>query len=455
MKKLSLAAAVAAALVAGHAHAAAYIVQARGANFDAKLERKVESLGAKVVARYPQIGVAIVEADTRFDARATALPEVQSATRDRTLQFDVPEAVPAGRVTAMAEPPNSGDDDFLYDLQWGFDAMNVQAAWAKGFRGAGARVAVLDSGLDCTHPDLAPNNLAALNASFVPGETACEVQPYPAFNHGTHVAGTIAAADNGIGVIGVAPESKFFAVKVLSAYTGSGSFAGILEGIMYAVEKDADVINMSLGVRGGLPVGRDTRELVGAVQRAVLHAKRENTIVIAAAGNDGTDYDTATAPDGGRLMAFPAGVTGVVAIAANAPLGWALNPAAADLDRSASYTNYGRRLIDLSAPGGDSEYLGNEACNVAGYGLPCWLFDMVVSTSTGGWSFSAGTSMAAPHAAGVAALVVGAAGGELHANRIENALRRGADDVGAPGFDPMHGHGRVDAGDSVDKVRTR
>jgi subtilisin family serine protease len=447
MKMLTLATAVSAALFASQSYAATYIVQTRSSTFDAALERKVEALGATVVKRYPQIGVAIVESDTQFGRRASRLSEVQSATQDRVLQFDIPEAMTISFADAQAEPPNSGDDDFLFDAQWGFDAINAQQAWADGHRGAGARVAVLDSGLDCTHPDLVPNNLAGLNASFVPGEAACEV---PAgFNHGTHVAGTIAAADNGMGVIGVAPEAEFFAVKVLSAYTGSGSFASILQGIMHAVDNGADVINMSLGVRGGLPVMRDTRELVGSVQRAVLHARRNNSIVIAAAGNDGMNFDTATDGDGNKLMAFPAQVHGVVAIAATAPVGWATSPAAVDLDTPASYTSYGKKLIHLSAPGGDGMYPGNENCTIAGLTFPCWVFDYVLSTSTGGWSWAGGTSMASPHAAGVAALIVGAAGGELHVGRIENALVRGADDVGTPGFDAMHGHGRIDAAASL------
>jgi subtilisin family serine protease len=139
----------------------------------------------------------------------------------------------------------------------------------------------------------------------------------------------------------------------------------------------------------------------------------------------------------------------LVVVAAPAPVGWATNPAAADLDRPAGYTNYGKKLIHLSAPGGDGTYSGNENCTIAGLTFPCWVFDYVLSTSNGGWSRAGGTSMASPHVAGVAALIVGAAGGELHVGRIENALVRGADDIGAPGFDAMHGHGRSDAGDSL------
>ena len=289
----------------------------------------------------------------------------------------------------------------------------------------------------------------ALNASFVPGETACQVPAFPAFNHGTHVAGTIAAADNGTGVIGVAPQAKFFAVKVLSAVTGSGSFAGILQGIVYATDNGADVINMSLGVRGGLPIVRDTRELVSAVQRAVLHARRNDTTVIASAGNDAINFDTATDADGNRLMAFPGGVQGVLAISATAPIGWATNPAASNLDIPTSYTSYGLRTVALAAPGGDTEYPGNENCLIAARVRPCWVFDLVMSTSTGGWAWAGGTSMAAPHVSGVAALIIGARGGDLAVGRVHSALLRGADDLGPPGVDETFGHGRLNAQESL------
>lgn len=446
MKCLTLTLAVAAALCAGQSQAATFVVQARAMNFDAALASKIEALGGQVVARYPKIGVAIVEADEQFASRTGRMAELQSTTRDRALQFDIPEAVPMSFADAQAvSPPNTGDNDFLFDMQWGFDAINVPEAWQAGHRGAGATVAVLDSGLDCTHPDLVANNLAGLNTSFVPGETACQVPAFPAFNHGTHVAGTIAAADNGTGVIGVAPQAKFFAVKVLSATTGSGSFAGILQGIVYATDNGADVINMSLGVRGGLPLIRETRELVGAVQRAVLYARRSNAIVIAAAGNDGIEYDTV----GHELMAFPAGVEGVVAVSATAPVGWAVNPAAANLDLPASYTNTGRRLIEVAAPGGDAAYPGNESCTIAARTRPCWVFDLVMSTTTGGWAWAGGTSMASPHAAGLAALVIGALGGDANPGLVENYLLRGTDDLGAPGVDAIYGHGRVDAEESL------
>ena len=101
--------------------------------------------------------------------------------------------------------------------------------WNSGYRGAGATVAVLGSGVDCTHPDIVPNLMLGKSASFVPGEGVCVATGFTYFNHGTHVAGTVVAADNGVGVIGVAPHAKLIAVKVLSEFTGSGAFDWIID----------------------------------------------------------------------------------------------------------------------------------------------------------------------------------------------------------------------------------
>lgn len=451
---------------AAAAHAGTYVVTANSHSMDSKLAQKIEAAGGTITARLPQIGVAIVESDyTDFATRAARIPGVHSAVSDFVMQFDQPqgEALVAAN---FANPPNSGDNDAFFDLQWGHAAIDAAGAWNAGHRGAGATVAVLDSGLYCSHVDIAPNLIGG--ASFVPSEpNFCNTT---GSSHGTHVAGTILAADNGIGTIGVAPQAKLLAVKVLSAASGSGSFGGIIQGIVFAADNGADVINMSLGVRGGLPVNgpgaNDVRELINATARATRYARSQNAVIVVSAGNDARDLDkdsSVTVCDAGgencfnqNLVAFPAQLPGVLSISALAPEGWAKTFTNDNLDILASYSSYGITGVSHSAPGGDFRYPGGEACsrtltNNQVITVPCWVFDMVLSTTTGtgGYSWNAGTSMAAPHVSGVAALIVGKHGGDLAPAQVERILRASSDDLGGAGKDAVHGSGRVNAARAV------
>ena len=457
--------------LASTAQAATYVVQAKTQTFDTQLARKIEAAGGTITARLPEIGVAIVESsDPGFRSRAAKVQGVRSAVPDITLQFDIPDAVNVVD-SDFANPPNSGDNDTRFNLQWGSAAIDVAGAWNAGYRGNGATVAVLDSGIACQHPDIAANLLLSESTSFVTGEGVC-LSHVNAFNHGSHTAGTIASPDNGIGTIGVAPEAKIIAVKVLSEVSGSGSFNGIIQGIVYAAQHGADVINMSLGVRGGLqvngPGANDVAELVNATKRAVAFARAQNAITIVSAGNDGRDLDHDSGvqicdTDGcyqANLRAFPAQLPNVLAIAATAPQGWGLDLAGSNLDLPASYTNYGQSAIGFGAPGGDFDYPGNENCTVAGLTRPCWVFDGVFAVGgysqpvPGGpvfasYSWASGTSMAAPHVSGVAALIIGKHGGELAPSEVERILRASADDLGKNGVDDYYGSGRVDAAKAV------
>jgi lantibiotic leader peptide-processing serine protease len=441
-------ASIATLAASGAAHAATYIVTANAQSLDDRLASRIEAAGGTITARLPQIGVAIVESsDAGFAARAAGVSGVRSAAADVTLQFAVPE--PQGEISeSFANPPNSGDNDRFFDLQWGHAAIDAAGAWNQGYRGAGVRVAVLDSGVFCAHADIAPNLIAAESTSFVAGESYCNTSAAQS-SHGTHVAGTIAAADNGLGTIGVAPEAKLIAVKVLSAATGSGGFAGIIQGIVYAADHGADVINMSLGTdlpRGAGADSNDIAELVNATKRAVQYARSQNALIVAAAGNDGRDLD-----HDASLVSFPAQLPGVLSISSTAPVAWAKAPDTTFLDNRASYTNYGQSAISFSAPGGDFVYPGNEACTLRGVTVPCWVFDMVMSTTrTGFYGWNAGTSMAAPHVSGVAALIIGKNGGEMDPAAVERILRASAEDLGKPGNDDTHGAGRVNANRAVD-----
>ena len=363
-------------------------------------------------------------------------------------------ADPAAR---RAGPPNTGDDDFFLDLQWGITAVDAQNGWAIGRLGKRALVAVLDEGVDATHPDLAPNVRADLSTSFAQDcNGAMESwQPDPGFyfNHGTHVAGIIAAADNAYGVVGVAPKAEIMAVGVLSRCLGYGLDSWILDGIRHAADHGADVINMSLGsgplnVNGacdifGCYTADDIRSLTLAYTYAARYANRRGATVIASSGNDGFDFGAHP-----EYIHLPSDAPGILSISSTAPVGWGVSPLT-NLDVPAYYSNFGTGRISFAAPGGTDAYWDvspSAPCTVAGLTRPCWVFDMVFSTIPGGWSWAAGTSMAAPHAAGIAAQHIGAAGGSLSPIAVEALLRALADHPnGNRGRDDFYGYGRVDA----------
>lgn len=466
LRSAVIAACTTAGLLAAPAMAGSYVVLAKG-KFADDFAAQVEAAGGRVTTMVPEIGVALVDSDNpSFRTVGASISGVQDiAANVKVRMLEPSDPVMLSLEEAFSNPPTSGDDDFYFDLQWGHQAIDAAAAWNAGYRGAGARVAVLDSGIDADHPDIAPNLNTALSASFVPGEH-WNIRPGSFFNHGTHVAGTIAAADNGFGIIGVAPDAEIVAVKVLSEYSGSGSFGGIAAGIVYAANIDADIINMSLGATiphnctfdvlddDGNPTGetehfpaKDCSALLNMLNRATSYANQMGTTLISSAGNEATDLD-----HNGSDAKIPAESVGVLSISALGPVKWAADPFNTNFDRLASYSNYGQSSIAFGAPGGDYSYAfvdPLELCSVAGVVHRCYVFDYVFSTVSGGWSWSVGTSMASPHATGVAALIVGKNGGSMSPAALEAALRKTSVDAGKPGRDDVFGHGSVNAANAV------
>lgn len=425
-----------------------YLIMAKSESLPANFKSQVEAAGGTVTNTLPSLGIAVASTtSTDFKAKASKLGTVVPNIK---VQWIPPTRKIAGPGVDFANPPTSGDDDFFFDLQWGHDAVDAVEAWNAGYRGAGARVAVLDTGFDLDHPDLAPNINMGLSTDFT-GQGLQYTLPDP-FSHGTHTSGTVAAADNAFGTIGVAPEAELVLVKVLFD-EGFGTFEDVIEGINYAAgPADADVISMSLGAlipRQGDPTDPDldTPEEVDALKhiffRVTSKAWKQGAFIVASAGNDAIDRDTTD------YLVLPADSLNVTAISATAPIGWATDPANTFLDNQASYTNFGRSAIDFAAPGGDFVYPGNENCTIASLTRPCWVFDLVFSTGNNSWFWSAGTSMAAPHAAGTAAIIIGKNGGDMNPWAVYNAINAGADDLGPPGKDDTYGRGRVNAGNSV------
>ncbi len=421
-----------------------YLVIGFGNGLSTEALNSISAAGGTVTKYFSQIGVAVVESDNAdFAASVSGVRAVvadmrvsvpQDLVLDDTISLD-----------ALPQPPFTGDDDFFFDLQYGHTAVRAQEAWAEGQRGAGVRVFILDEGFDLDHPDLAPNYNLALSTTFVPGTTDAQYVLADTFSHGSHTSGTIGAADNAFGTIGVAPEVEMVPVKVLDEVAGSGAFSWVIAGILYAADNDADVINMSLGAiipQGLGPDSADVAALRVAVNRAITYAYQNGATVVVSAGNNGYDLND---PSTASYVNFNGYASHAISVSAVAPIGWATDPGNIDLNQPTGYSNYGPE-IDFAAPGGNFVYPGNEFCVVAGLARPCWVFDYVFSTGNGGWYWSVGTSMAAPHAAGVAALIIGANGGEMHPAQVKAAMRGYALDLGKVGSDDIYGYGVVQSG---------
>jgi subtilisin family serine protease len=417
-----------------------YVVTAAG--WGAAQVDAVAAAGGTVVFGHSGAGVAVVRSSAPdFAARLRASAAIQSVEADQVVAWQQPG--PTVSVDQTAINPNN---DTYFPIQWAPQAIDAPAAWAAGCTGQGVRVAVLDGGIYAAHLDLAANIDVAHSVSFVPGQ---------AFNtdtgtfwHGTHVAGIIAAIDNTRGVVGIAPEATIIGVKVL--HGGSGSFGAIIQGILYAASPvaqgggGADIINMSLGATFSKQGGAGS--LIGALAKAVNYADRYGVLVVSAAGNDGLDLDHS-----GAVTSVPAQSGSGIAVSATGPVGYAYG--ATNFDRPASYTNYGNSVVNVAAPGGDAAYPTNELCTLAVAGgtvtVNCWVFDMVLSTSrgtsvNGGYSWAAGTSMAAPTAAAVAAIIK-QKHPEMSLGALKSSLQQSALDRGKQGNDPFYGKGWVNA----------
>jgi len=344
----------------------------------------------------------------------------------------------------------------LTGAQWGLQAIQAPAAWDIGVTGKEVRVAVIDGGIMITHPDLVQNLNLMLSTSVVPGETVEFIPGGAAGNgsHATRVAGIIAAADDGLGITGVAPDAELVAIKIGSDRTYTTRASWIVEGILYAAQIHADVANLSVACAWPKndPELTGTDVALSVAVRAANFAHQQGTPLVAAAGNEALDWDGL-----GSVVFFPRDLPGVLGVSATAPKEcWALDPTV-DLDWPAPYTNYGKRVIDLAAPGGSNDpTLPSHFVTVSGATFRAFAFNMVLSSSTsigpagnfekkGTWNMGAGTSLAAPHVCGVAALVIQANFGLLTPAQVRTILQQSADDLGKPGNDDFYGAGRVNA----------
>jgi subtilisin family serine protease len=415
------------------------VVFKSGNRVPADLSRAVNAAGGSVETAYSKFGYATVAGlDDSGVAALLARKDVAYVEADQLLQLDVPGtmepvALDDAGITSIDDPTTA----LLFGLQWNLRAIFAHDAWAAGKLGSGdVTVAILDTGLDYQNPDLSGRVDLSRSVSLIPSDDALVDAMFPGTNHitdlnfhGTNVGSV--AASNAWGFAGVTSKTTLIGVKVCD-WEGSCPTSAVLGGIIYAADNGADVINMSLG-------GSFSKSMfpgfVSLINRVTNYARSQGSLIVVSAGNAAADLDH----DGNSFEAY-CNAPSVVCVSATAPT-YAGFPVFENVDTPASYTNFGRSAINVAAPGGDVVPGGDG-----------WVYSICSTTSlvipicqTGVFVLGvAGTSQAAPHASGVAALIVDEIGSGRPA-QVKARLLQTADDLGQPGTDPYFGKGRVNA----------
>jgi type VII secretion-associated serine protease mycosin len=333
---------------------------------------------------------------------ARAIPNAVAVAVDHRVGVaDVGTPIPLTEAAADSPAPlraaglAAASNDTYRSQQWALDKLRAETVWGLQ-RGTGQTVAVVDTGVDGTHPDLAGRLLPGVDYVDAGGDGRTDPN-----GHGTHVAGIIGAiAGNGLGVAGLADGASILPVRVLDA-DGGGWTSDVASGVTWAVDHGATVINMSLA-------GPDDDPILAS---AISYAQSHDVVVVAAAGNDRAAGDP---------VEYPAADPGVVAVAATD-----------SANRSASFSEEGS-YVGIAAPG----------VSIAS----------TYPVALGSYALMSGTSMASPYAAATAALLRAAAP-SLSASDVIGAMAAAADDLGPSGRDVEFGYGLIDPVNALQSVR--
>jgi subtilisin family serine protease len=413
---------------------AVYAVEAAGGTITNDLSKEI----GVIIAESPAAEFAtLVKQYAVVDGYAV----IDAVSADKSVEEQQKPAGDARKDGGKALP---GQPDPLENEQWGMKMIRAPQAHARTGGSRAVDVGILDSGIDSTHIDFTDNGIpgGATNVDCSRAHLSVDtLVPAGALGpcadtgfHGTHVAGIVAAQRNGVGVVGVAPNVTLVPITVCDGY--ACPWSAVIDGITYAGKQKLDVINMSFyaddaSTTSGLTdCNPDDKGTVDAINRAIAEARTLGVTPVAALGNgtipwgEGEDLGSSDYADCKVVPAESPGVIGVAALNRTSTL--------------TGYSNYGFGSVDVAAPGGEGDDGDNST--------------VILSTIPGYWYSFSGTSMASPHAAGVAALIVsrygklGADGDvDMRPDQVEARLRASAIDLGVGGYDKYYGYGRVDA----------
>lgn len=426
-----------------------YIARINGSA--AQFSAEVEALGGEVTLLHKGAGIAVVGGLTPEAAEGLATSRVaREVVKDEVLLQSPPVGTSQPAAASVASPSDPAGA-YFYPRQWHMRAIEADQAWAAGKLGSeDVTVAILDTGIDYLHADLAGRVDLARSVSFIPIDDLYANFYFPDRHpitdigyHGTHVAATVAS--NGYVGAGVTSNTTLIGAKVCSVVTGGCPSSAIIAGILHAVDSGADVINMSLG---GFLFKQGSGQTVGYYNNLFNYARRNGVTVVLAAGNERADldhYNNTTATINGVVYTLsPAtfktycDASNVICVSATGPTNYSLTEWE-NVDAPASYTNYGRSAISVAAPGGNASYV-YAACSSSSLLIPgC-------QASNGFIVGVAGTSMASPHTAGLAALLVAEG---YDPAQVRARVQQSADDLGQSGTDPYYGKGRINVANAL------
>jgi subtilisin family serine protease len=418
----------------------------------------IANAGGTLVYSYSSIGVAIARSSNDY-FRSNLLRDRRiqgaSATTNFATQLEDDLSVADGTETVLDAPVTDSSEP-LFGLQW--DMRQIHTPEAHAITGGSSSVLVgdLDTGLDFTHPDLAPNYDAANSTDCTSGAPAPLLAGNDQAGHGTHTAGTIAAAANSIGIVGVAPSVKIAGIK---AGNDNGYFfpEAVICAFVWAGDHGVDVTNNSYFADPWLFNCRNDatqRAIWLAEQRAIKYAMLKGVTVVASEGNQSEDIShptqDVTSPDDttpvtreitNACLVIPVEIPGVIGVTANgANAQTDSNNDPTDYLKS-YYSSFGISQADVVAPGGDRRYGINPAAGALnGRVLSTWPSYLgcpasltVTDPGTGAkYCYLQGTSMAGPHVAGVAALIISQNGGSMAPGAVAAIVSNTADPQPCP-----------------------